>query len=233
VPVETWRGDQDLLANTQSGAALPVGALQVRKWCGLKGEFTSLAAVKGGEPILGRVTTNAGGVYFLTTTTSPSDSSLAMDGVVLYVFVQRAMANGAAVLGSTRQLSAGDNLAGETPSKWKKLGGAEEAVSTDYPLHRGVYQSGDRLIAVNRPATEDAAVLLANDKVASLFKGLDFSRVDDQAGNVGSLIQEIWRLFLASMMIAMLLEAGLCLPRKPAPAAVQFPPPRTLGAVAS
>ena len=33
-PVETWRGDQDLLANSQSGAALPVGQLQVRRSCG-------------------------------------------------------------------------------------------------------------------------------------------------------------------------------------------------------
>ena len=30
-----WRGDEDLLANTQSGASLPVGQLQVRRSCGL------------------------------------------------------------------------------------------------------------------------------------------------------------------------------------------------------
>ncbi len=61
----------------------------------------------------------------------------------------------------------------------------------------------------NRPLSEDKA---------GLFKGLDFSRVDDQAGSLGSLIQEVWRLFLAAMMVAMMVEAGLCLPRKPAPA---------------
>ena len=106
-----------------------------------------------------------------------------------------------------------------------------EAVSTDYALHRGVYQSGERLIAVNRPAAEDGAAILKDDRIAGLFKGLDFSRVDDQAGNVGSLIQEIWRLFLATMMVAMLVEAGLCLPRKPTHAAVSAQgfehPPRT------
>lgn len=234
VAVETWRGDQDILANTQSGAALPIGNLQIRRWCGLKGEFTPLASVKGGQPLLARVTTNAGGVYFLSSSTAMSDSSLATDGVVLYVFAQRAIAMGAAVLGSTRQVSAGDKLTGETPAKWKKLGGVEEAVSTDYAFHRGVYQSGERLIAVNRPIAEDAAPILTKERVDGLFKGLDFSRVDDQAGSAGSLIQEIWRLFLASMMIAMLLEAGLCLPKKPAPTAIQFPTTRTSsGAVSS
>ena len=226
VAVETWRGDQDILANTQSGAALPVGNLQVRKWCKLAGEFTPLATVKGGSPLLARVTTNAGAVYFCATTTAPGDSSLANDGVVLYVLVQRALAAGATVLGSTRQLAAGEPTAGETPAKWKRLGGAAEAVSTDYALHRGVYQAGERLIAVNRPVAEDAAPILKDDRIAGLFKGLDFSRVDDQAGNVGSLIQEIWRIFLATMMVAMLVEAGLCLPKKPAHTHAQgFEPP--------
>ncbi|WP_254053820.1 BatA domain-containing protein [Singulisphaera sp. GP187] len=61
VTVETWRGDQDLLANTLNGAALPVGQLQVRKWCGLSGDLTPLASLKGGDLLLARATTNAGG----------------------------------------------------------------------------------------------------------------------------------------------------------------------------
>ena len=58
----------------------------------------------------------------------------------------------------------------------------------------------------------------ADDRVASLFKGLDFSRVDDRAGSLAGLIQEIWRLFLLAMMVALLVEAGLCLPRRTQPA---------------
>jgi hypothetical protein len=57
--------------------------------------------------------------------------------------------------------------------------------------------------------------------VAGLFQGLDFSRVDDNADNANSLIQEIWRLFLISMIAAMLVEAGLCLPRPARPAGVR------------
>jgi hypothetical protein len=216
VPVESWRGDQDLLAQTQSGGPLPVGQLQVRKYCGLSGELTPLATLRGGATLLGRITTSAGGAYFCATTPAAGDSSLATNGVVLYVLVQRALAQGAKVLGNTRELTAGDP-AGENPAGWKRLTGAEEALSTDYPLHRGIYRSADRLLAVSRAPAEDLAAVLADARVAGLFRGLDLTRIDDRAGNFSALIQEIWRLFLLAMMVAMVVEAGLCLPRRRQP----------------
>jgi hypothetical protein len=209
--VETWRGDQGLLANTLSGASLPVGQLKIRRHCELSGEATVLASLSGGDPLLTRVTTDRGGVYFCTTTPAASDSSLATDGVVLYVAVQRALSIGAESLGDTQQLIAGDMSQQTAP--WERLAGAEEALSTDYPYHGGVYSSDERLLAVNRPVLEDLAKPLEDAQVAELFQGLDFIRVDDRAGNIDSLIQEIWRLFLATMMVAMVVEAALCLPK--------------------
>jgi hypothetical protein len=211
--IETWRGDQDLLANTQSGAALPVGQLQVQRFCGLAGELTPLVSLKGGKPLFARLPTSRGGVYFCATMPVPGDSSLASNGVVLYVFVQRALAAGAAVLGQTRQLVAGE-AASDQATAWQQLAGAPDALSTDYPHHAGVYRAGEKLLAVNRAEAEDQPTVLANDRVADLFKGLDFSRVDDQAGGATSVIQEIWRLFLVVMLIALLVEAALCFPRR-------------------
>lgn len=212
IAVETWRGDQDLLSHTQSGAALPVGSLQVRKHCTLSGEHTALATLKGGTPLLARVTTNRGGVYFCSTTAATADSSLAENGVVLYVLVQRALALGASVLGNTRQLVAGD-VSGEQPTAWQQLAGPPEAISTEFAFQGGVYSAGERLVALNRSASEDQAAALDDSRVAELFQGLDFARVDDKAGNLAALIQEIWRLFLVAMMIALIVEAALCLPR--------------------
>ncbi|MBI3862285.1 MAG: BatA domain-containing protein [Planctomycetia bacterium] len=213
IPVENWRGDQELLANTQSGAALPVGQLQIRRYAGLSGEsFTPLASVRGGKPLLVRATTAHGGAYFLATTPAPGDSSLATSGVVLYVLVQRALAAGAAVLGNTRQLVAGAPPESD-PATWQRVTGDERAISTEFPFHRGVYVSGERLLAVNRPAAEDQAQVLADHRLGELFRGLDFARVDDQAGSLSSLIQEVWRLFLAAMIVALIVEAGLCLPK--------------------
>lgn len=212
IAVETWRGDQDLLAHTQSGAALPVGSLEVRKHCGLSGDTIPLATLKNGAPLLARATTNRGGVYFCATTPAMADSSLAENGVVLYVLVQRALALGASVLGNTRQLVAGD-VSGEQPTAWQQVAGPPEAISTEFAVHGGVYSAGERLLALNRAAAEDQAAVLPDARVSELFQGLDFARVDDKAGNLAALIQEIWRLFLVAMMIALIVEAALCLPR--------------------
>jgi len=212
IPVETWRGDQDLLANTQSGAGLPVGQLQVRRFCGMAGELTSLATLKGGKPLLARLPTTRGGVYFCAATTDPRDSSLASNGIVLYVLLHRALAAGAAVLGQTRQLVAGETSL-EQPATWKRIAGAADALSTEYGHHAGVYSAGEKLLAVNRSQAEDQAGVLADDRVTELFRGMDFARVDDRAGSLVGLIQEIWRPFLVAMIVSLLVEAGLCLPR--------------------
>ena len=213
IPIDNWRGDEDLLAHTRSGTALPIGRVQIRRFCAFSGDMTPLATLRGGASLLARVTANAGGAYFCATTPAPSDSALATEGVVLYILIQRAMADGAESLEKTRRLVAG-NPSGEASSGWKKLAGDDDALSTEYPYHSGVYTSADRLLAVNRSSAEDSPTLLDDGHVADLFKGLDFSRVDDKEGNTNSLIQEVWRLFLIAMMVSMVVEAGLCLPSR-------------------
>lgn len=212
VPVETWRGDQGLLAHAMSGQPLPVGELQIRNFCRLSGEVTALARLKDGAPLLARVPTDRGGVYFFATTVLPRDSSLAVDGVVLYVAVQRALATGAAALGNTRQLVAGHPPPG-IASNWDRLAATDEGLSTDYPFHRGVYAADEWLLAVNRANDEEKADVLSHEGLAGLFQGLDFVRVDDRAGSFDRLFHEIWRLFLVTMMVAMVIEAGLCVPK--------------------
>jgi hypothetical protein len=210
--ISSWRGDDDLFARTLSGAALPVGQLHVLRYCGLAGEVTSLATLSGGAPLLARVPTERGGVYLWTTTPSPRDSSLATEGVVLYAAVQRALAAGSAVLGKARQLDAGQ-AGDESSDSWTRVSEQVDRLSTEAASQCGVYQAGDRLLAVNRPAAEDHAQVLADTRVDELFHGLNYVRVEDQAGNLNSLVQEIWRAFLLAMLVALVVEAVLCLPR--------------------
>lgn len=210
--VESWRGDADLLARTQSGAALPVGQLEIHRHCRLKGESTALAMLSSGAPLLARAQTDRGGVYFWSTTPAAQDSTLASNGIVLYAFIQRAAEAGSAVLGRTRWLEAG-NAAGEASDQWQRLSGGEEGRSTEAHCHAGVYAGGDRLLVVNRPTAEDEPKQLSDASVNELFRGLDFTRVDDQAGNASALIQEIWRMFLSVMLVSLILEAVLCFPK--------------------
>ncbi|MEY4178987.1 MAG: hypothetical protein RLY70_2561 [Planctomycetota bacterium] len=211
--VDSWRGDQDLLANTQDGSALPVGDLQIRRFCQLEGDAVPLATLKGGQPLVARAPTDRGGVFFVATTTQPRDSSLAENGVVLYVMIQRALAAGAAVLGDTREVSAGELAGVEGTDAWTRVAGPTDSISTDYGFQRGVYAAESLLFAVNRPVREDDPRVIANENLAELFRGLDFRRVDDQASRFASLVQEVWRSFLLVMMLALLGEAALCIPK--------------------
>lgn len=211
--VETWRGDQDLLANTQDGSSLPVGELSIRRYCRLEGDAVPLATLKGGAPLMARAPTDRGGAYFVATTAQPRDSSLAANGIVLYVFTQRAIAAGVSVLGDTRAVAAGELAGLNATADWTRIAGAADTISTDYGYQRGVYSVGEMLFAVNRPPREDDPRIVPDDGVNQLFSGLDFRRVEDQASRLSTLVQEIWRSFLLVMMLALLGEAALCIPK--------------------
>jgi hypothetical protein len=184
----------------------------VSRYCGLAGEHVSLASLKGGVPLLARAVTDQRNVYFCATTTGNAESSLARDGVVLYVLVQRALANGASSLGTARSLEAG-SVTPAAAAEWRRLSEVGDALSTAYAFQTGTYEEGEKLLAVNRGDLEDKPAVVPEARVAALFDRLDFDRVDQSAGEGSPLIQEIWRMFLALMMAALVVEAFLCLPR--------------------
>ena len=210
--VESWRGDSDLLGNTQSGASLPVGKLVVNGLATISGETPPLATPAAGKPLLVRARTNRGGAYFWATTPRLQDSSLASEGIVLYVAVQRAADRGAAALGGVREMMAGTANPEESMA-WQRVIGSEEGLSTEQSLLAGIYYVDDRLLAVNRVLEEDGVTVVNDETLAGLFQGLNFDRVETSGGKLGGLVQEIWRLFLIAMMVSMLVESVLCLPK--------------------
>ncbi|HET6884112.1 MAG TPA: hypothetical protein VFI31_28415, partial [Pirellulales bacterium] len=212
VVVDRWRGDEGLLADTQSGAALPVGKLKLKNVCVIGGEATPLATLQGGTPLMVRAQTPRGGVFFCATTPAAGDSNLASEGVVLYVAIQRALAAGAVALGTARQFVAGSQPADDAVL-WQKLAGNQSALSSENAVQAGAYADGEILLAVNRSADEDRSDVLADDRVAALFEGVDFTRIDQVASRERSLVEELWRPFLIAMMGVLLAEAWLCLPR--------------------
>ncbi len=216
VMVENWRGDQDLLAATRSGAGLPVGQLEVRGYAKLTGDVSKLATLTGGDALLARVPTEKGGVYFCSASPASDSSTLASNGIVLYAIIQRAIEQGLASLGNTTQRIAGTI---EEPSEnWRRVTMEpttnEQRLSTEMSWQAGVYTSDERLFAINRSVAEDRREVVSDNELDRLFAGLDFSRVDDSAGNLSSIVREIWRVFLLAVIVAMIIEATLCMPRK-------------------
>lgn len=225
---ETWRTDEDLLANTQTGAALPVGELAVARSCGLAGDVVPLASLPGGVPLVARVPTPQGGIFFCATTPAPRDSSLASEGIVLYAFVQRAIDRGLDALSPARQLDAGAAavaVLGGAGAGWTRRAGSSAAPVDEIGTQPAVYAREGRLVAVNRPLAEDAARMLAADRIDGLFQGLPFARQEGRPGGGDSLVQEIWRAFLIAMILALIGEGLLCMPsRRPARAAPSASP---------
>lgn len=252
VLVSNWRGDQDLLAATKSGAGLPVGQLEINGHGLLQSEhrLTPLATLDGGDFLLARLPTDSGGIYFCSTGTDVSQSSLAENGVVLFVVIQRALQDGQLALQRIRQRDAessmlfsqvdGSSLAVGVESErtqdvssklkarqvptpttnWQQVAG-ETVISTEFEIHAGVYRNGQQLFAINRPESEDQAKVVDDPALAVLFQGLQMTRIDQQADGSSSIFREAWRLFLFLVIGALIVEAALCLPK------IQRPLPTT------
>ena len=221
----SWRADEGLLAATLTGAALPVGELELRRTCGIAGDGTPLAVLLDGRPLLVRAAGDRGGASFLATTPAVSDSDLAANGVVLYAVVQRAIDAGLETVGNARQVDAGAMVLGggdaggrrssqqRSQEDWRQIAGPPSA-STEAGFHAGVYASRGKLLAVNRPAAEDAAEVVDDRQIETLFQGLSFSRFEQKAGGLGAIVEEVWRLFLVALLVALVVEGLLCLPRR-------------------
>ncbi|MCA8982404.1 MAG: BatA domain-containing protein [Planctomycetaceae bacterium] len=213
--VNRWVKDHDLLANVRSGSPLPLEDLLISRYRQIRGEMTPLAMLSTEGPLLCRGLTNQANIYFLATTTSPLDSTLEQNGVVLFVLLQRALAAGSLSQGTTHDATAG-SVATEAATHWTKLNKSERSVSTNPAHTAGVYAQGDKQFAVNRSLAEDATTQLDPAAIDHLFAGLHYDRLDRQAADRSEIFQELWSTCLLLMLIALLAESAVCLPRQPA-----------------
>lgn len=222
--VTSWRGESDLLSASLAGMALPVGQLKINRFAKLTGDVSSLATLDDGSPLLSRVPTPRGSVYALATTPNRTDSSLATNGVVLYVMIQRAIQSGSDAIQGNTQIDAGTSQAIETANgQW--IAGRPDRLSTERAFNAGVYQVEDRAVAINRRAGEDRPDKLSDSQVNDLFQGLIMKRIDQISSAGDPIVSEVWRAFLILMLVAMIGEAVLCLPRRPDPSVAQASAP--------
>ncbi len=213
--VNWWRNDEGLLANTRSGTALPVGELEISRFCGIRGDGVPLARINGHGPLLVRSLDPGSRVYFLGALPGAGESSLARDGVVMYAILQRALTEGGTSLGKAQMRFASAGALGDTPENWRATAPENQtAISQNKALRAGVFTYGDHMIALNRPPEEDQAKVLSSEDTEGLFAGLDFHIFNETLESGRSLTNEVWRTFLFLVGTALLLEALLCLPSK-------------------
>jgi hypothetical protein len=213
--VQQWRNDSELLSNTLNGAPLPVGQLGIKRLCRVDGNGTTLAAIRDEVPLLMRIDSEnqaSSGVYVCTTTPSLRDSTLATDGIVMYIAIQRVLAAGSARIATAKMTNVGDL----TPSLFEAAeqeAGNQTSLSNQYSEQAGVYRSSNLLIAQNRIPEEDQGNLVRSDVLSGLFGNLNWSRIE-AGSSANSLVQEIWRWFVMLMLIALVVESVLCVPKR-------------------
>jgi len=214
--INFWRNEDDLLQKSRNGVSLPVNELKIYQHCTVNGDCRTLARLEDDSALLARKSTDTGGVYFCSTLPTGAYSSMQREGTVLFAMIHRALSSGADSIGKARQLTAG-TLPAMNVADLPQLAGPKDALVESRPFIAGVYGTEDRMIALNRPNVEDTARSIPIDEVNQLFDGLDFRIIDDQLGSKKSLASEVWKIFIAVMGIALLVEAILCLPPKPEP----------------
>ena len=209
-----WRSDADLFANVNSGDALSLNELRTYRYCNLETTGTTLARYGDDNPMLVRMPTDRGGVYFCSTLPTAQFSSLERDGVVFYVMLQRALAEGCRALATTSQRNAGPSVLTDR-DRWEAVAPAADAPTlSQRGLHAGVYRDAEYWAAVNRSRAEDSTNVTPVATVDELFDGLSYRRIDVAVGDTSALASEIWRAFLVAMGIALIVEAVLSLPSK-------------------
>lgn len=212
--VAWWRGDADLLAHVESGDALPLNGLRTYRYRTLESTGTPLARFDDETPLLTRVPTDHGAIYFCSTLPTAQYSSLERDGIVFYIMLQRALTEGCLTLTAAAQRDAGVGALADR-DQWKSVASAENIASlSQRELHAGVYREGEYWVAVNRSQAEDNAKTSPVETVDALFDGLSYRRIDVDVGDTSALASELWRIFLIAMALALILEAVLSLPNR-------------------
>jgi aerotolerance regulator-like protein len=204
----TWREDADLVANTGDGRALPLGRVAVYRSSKLSGPGTELVRLGSERPLLKRLPTARGGVWFLSTLPAPESSNMAQQGIILVAMVQRALEQGVQSLRPGMQYDAGTKLG--DPTEWERvLGQGAEVLSFEQHLVPGVLRRGNRSVAVNRPQVEDAVGELTPKDLDPIFKGIPVTVSEGRGGSGSSLVEEIWKLFVVFVIVALVGEAVL------------------------
>ena len=227
--VDWWRTETGLLANTRSGAPLPVSELGIFRTRRFEGADLPLMKVKDDLTVIARVLIEAGetneenasgSVHVWGTLPRSDHSGLASEGVAFFVMIHRALDAGAASVSRARDLGTGVGVLSGFPGARALDTAGGDGTFAAPGLLSGAYEIGEdvesrRLLALNRPESEDDPRVLSPEALEPLFAGVDYRRIDDAVGSGSSLAAEIWRAFLVAMALALLAEAILCLPPRP------------------
>lgn len=211
--IDEWDEADGPLRNGLEGTRIPVPKLKAIKRRSIGGDSALLASWSDDQRFLVRRVIGDGTAVFVGTLPDYTWSNLA-DADVLLPVVQRMIATGDTRFGSAFSAITGSQKAETNEGEIRtRLDSHAKSISTNAPYEAGVWKLGDRLLATNRPKSEDNWQILSNTKLNELLEGTNFTLFEDK-GQSDSLAREIWRAFLIAMLVFLITEALLCLQPK-------------------
>ncbi len=206
--IDNWEEAEGPLARTEEGLRIPLNETEAIQRRAFRGGDAVLAAYKDGEPFLARKTIRGGQIYFCGTLPDAGWSTLG-DGFVLVPMLRRAMREGGRRLNRETMLECGRLNAVNRAKTWTSV---DSTAPKDILSQAGVYRNGARLVAVNRPESEDDRTVMDAESATSLFGDLSVKLWEEARGRDDRSQGEIWRLILGAMLAFLLVEAFLILP---------------------
>jgi hypothetical protein len=207
-----WNEDEGPLAKSDEGLSLPLPQTPFQKRQAIVGQKTILAAFQDGAPFLARQTLGRGEIFFCASLPDREWSSLG-EGPVLVPMMQRLLQSGSRRLQQATAMACGELSVLDQARHWERVDGGGP---NDVRTQAGVYRSGDRLLAVNRPVAEDSPDVLEATEARTLFGALPLQMLQEKRSQATDLQGEIWRVFLVTMLLFLVAEGALILPPKPA-----------------
>ncbi len=208
--VPRWNEDEGPLAKSDERISLPLSQTTFQRRQPITGSKDVLAAFDDGSAFLVRQPLAKGDVYFCASLPVASWSSLS-DGPVLVPMLQRLLQAGARRLQQISTITCGELPAADQGKTWVSV---DSAKPKDIRFEAGVYRSGDRLLAVNRPVVEDDPEMVETEEMKGLFGGLPLQMFQERRLEIGQLQGEVWRVFVFAMLLFVIAEGILILPAR-------------------
>ena len=133
------------------------------------------------------------------------------DGPVLVPMVQRMLRLGSRRLTQSSSIMAGELSAADAARSWTTV---DSTTPKDPRIRAGIYKSGDRLLAVNRPPAEDVLEFVPAEDARNLITSVPVKLFQEKQTVSDALQGEFWRVFLFCMLAALLIEGFLILPER-------------------
>ncbi|MES2438902.1 MAG: BatA domain-containing protein [Verrucomicrobiota bacterium] len=216
--LKDWNHSDGPLRDGIDGTPIPAERLKAIRRQVPSGDATALARWEDGEPVIARRIFDQGTAWFIGSLPDYTWSNLG-DADVLLPSVQRIIAAGAERFDASYLATVGSDaaqpLAGEIRTRLDDYGTPDPANAA---YESGIFRLGERVIAINRPAQEDSPEILSRESLDQALEGTGFTLLDQAGqGNDPSLSRDVWRGFLIAVLLFLISEAFLCLPKKTHP----------------